>query len=485
MNSMPTTSLSFVSRVDAPADQVFAWHSRDGAFERLTPPWANVRVVESRGHIAPGDGKRLRLGIGPFGVPWSIVHQKSSHDPGFLDVQQQGPFSSWRHEHRFIHLDQRSTTLDDQVIYALPLGVAGNTVAGKKVEQRLEELFTFRHRRTRSDLYHHGRFQQAQPLRVAITGASGLIGTQLGHFLRSGGHEVYSLVRHKTSAPNDIHWNPATGEIEAAKLEGMDAVVHLAGVSIAGGRWTASRKRAILESRVQGTSLLATTLAGLNRPPGVLVSTSAIGFYGNSPGVLLTEDAPAGEGFLAGVCEDWETATLPASGAGIRVVIPRFGVVLSGSGGILPLIARAFRFGAGGPLGSGKQSMSWIALDDLLGVLLEAIRNPQLSGPVNAVAPDPVTNREFTATLARVLRRPAFFRVPASVLHLAAGELADELLLVDQAVEPSRLRDAHFRFGFNSLEDALRHELGRARGRGSLTMEKHAPGRSGETQVDV
>jgi uncharacterized protein (TIGR01777 family) len=241
----------------------------------------------------------------------------------------------------------------------------------------------------------------------------------------------------------------------------MDAVIHLAGASIASGRWTAARKAAILSSRLQGTSLLAKTLARLQHPPRVLISASGIGYYGDGGNTPLPEESPPGTGFLADVCRSWEQATAPASEAGIRVVLPRLGVVMAGRGGLLARMAPAFRFGLGGPLGNGEQFMSWIALDDLLGVLLQAIADDRLAGPVNAVAPQAVTNRAFAETLGRVLGRPAMLRAPALALRLAGGELADELILASQLARPARLEEAGYAFAFPALEDALRHELGR------------------------
>jgi uncharacterized protein (TIGR01777 family) len=351
--------------------------------------------------------------------------------------------------------------LEDRITYQLPLGSVGQLVAGRQIERRLSDLFRFRHARTEFDLTRHAAAGLARPQRIVVSGASGLVGSQLVPFLRAGGHDVARLVRRRPSAADEIAWDPAAGQIDATSLEGMDAVIHLAGVSIAGGRWTAARKAAILSSRQQGTSLLAETLARLQHPPRVLVSASGIGYYGDAGSTPLTEESPPGDGFLAAVCRAWEQATAPAAASGIRVVLPRFGVVLSGSGGLLTRLAPPFRFGLGGPLGSGEQFMSWIALDDLLGVLLQAIADDRLSGPVNAVAPQAVSNRSFAVTLGRVLNRPAVLQAPAPALRLVAGELADELILASQLAQPTRLEDIGFFFAFPTLEDALRHELGR------------------------
>jgi uncharacterized protein (TIGR01777 family) len=450
--------------LDASAADVFAWHARPGAFERLSPPWMNVRVVESRGGIAPGDGKTLRLGVGPLGLRWRLHHEAPDEGCGFDDVQDAGPFAAWRHEHRFIDDGPGHSRLEDRLSYRLPFGALGDLIAGGSTERRLDEVFAFRHRRTRLDLARLDDPHLDERLRIAVTGASGLVGRQLVAFLRAGGHDVLPIVRHAPRDANEIQWRPAEGQIDATRLEGLDAVVHLAGASIAGGRWTKARKRAIRESRVQGTTLLANALAGLRQPPRVFVSTSAVGYYGDSGDALLTEASPKGAGFLADVCQEWEAAAEPAARAGIRVVHPRFGVVLSGAGGMLALLSRLFSLGLGGPAGNGRQYLSWIALDDLLGVLLESMLNPDLAGPVNAVAPESVTNREFSKALGRVLHRPAVMPAPAFALRLALGGLADELLLASQRAVPERLDALGFRFAFPTIEAAMRHELGRTGG---------------------
>jgi uncharacterized protein (TIGR01777 family) len=463
---MTETTQRYRTQIAAPVDRLLAWHAHPGAFARLTPPWMDVRVLGGNGTIAPGDWKRVRVAAGPIGVTWTLVHQATDGVTGFVDVQQAGPFRAWRHEHRFLADGPERSVLEDRLTYQLPFGAIGTLVAGDRLRRRFDELFTFRHHRTQHDLVRHAAAGFPAPQRIAITGASGLVGSQLVSFLQAGGHEVLRLVRHPPLAPDECAWDPATGQIDAAALEGMDAVIHLAGVSIARGRWTAARKAAIVTSRVQGTSLLAETLARLRHPPRVLVSASGIGYYGDAGSTPLTERAPMGAGFLASLCQAWEEATAPAAEAGIRVVLPRLGVVLAGSGGLLARMVPAFRFGLGGPFGSGEQFMSWIALDDLLGVLLQALADDRLAGPVNAVAPRAVTNGEFAETLGHVLRRPAVLRTPAAALRLAVAEMADELLLASQLARPERLTTVDFAFAFPTLEDALRFELGRFGGAG-------------------
>jgi len=298
-------------------------------------------------------------------------------------------------------------------------------------------------------------------LKVGITGASGLVGRSLVPFLTSDGHEVRRLVRSRDRLrPGDVYWNPAAGEIDAAALDGLDGVIHLAGETVS-ERWSAAHKRAIMESRVQGTGLLARTLAGLPSPPRVLVSASAVGYYGDGGDGELDESSPQGTDFLAGVARAWEEAAAPAAARGIRVVHPRLGVVLSPAGGALERLLPPFRMGAGGKIASGRQWMSWIALDDVVRALHFLLVTDSLAGPVNLTAPNPVTNADFARTLGHVLHRPAVATVPALALRLMFGEMADTMLLAGQRVLPRKLLAAGFTFRHQTLEEALRWELGK------------------------
>jgi uncharacterized protein (TIGR01777 family) len=296
-------------------------------------------------------------------------------------------------------------------------------------------------------------------MRIAVTGSRGLVGSALLPFLASAGHSVTRLVRSSPSG-DDVFWDPAEGVRDHSRLEGVDAVVHLAGENIAAGRWTVRRKEEIRRSRVEGTRRLGESLAKLSHRPKVLVSASAIGFYGNRGDEILTEGSRPGSGFLVRVCQEWEAATDSASRAGIRVVCMRFGMILSPAGGALKKMLLPFRLGAGGRLGSGEQYVSWVAIDDTVGAIHHALRTESLQGPVNVVSSNPVTNAEFTRTLARVLSRPAILPVPASAARLVFGELADALLLGSQRVMPSRLQASGYRFQYPELEGGLRHLLG-------------------------
>jgi uncharacterized protein (TIGR01777 family) len=299
-------------------------------------------------------------------------------------------------------------------------------------------------------------------LRVAVTGASGLVGTALVPALRAAGHRVDRVSRRPPAGGGtDIQWDPAHGRLDPRALEGVDAIVHLAGESISALRWTATVKERIRRSRVDGTRLLSETIAALERRPGVLVSVSGVGYYGNRGEEPLTEESVRGTGFLADVSREWEAAADPARAAGIRVVHPRLGVVLAGQGGALPRIARPFRLGVGGVIGTGRQYWSWIGIDDLVRVIELCLALDTLAGPVNAVAPTPVTNLELTRVLSRVLGRPALVPLPAPAVRLLLGEMGQALLLDSARVVPRRLERAAFRFRHPGLEAALRAALAR------------------------
>lgn len=296
-------------------------------------------------------------------------------------------------------------------------------------------------------------------MKVLLSGASGLVGSALLPRLREDGHEPVRLVRRRASE-GELSWDPEKGVLDGAALVGCDAAVHLAGENIASGRWTAARKERIETSRTRGTRLLAETLASLPRPPAVLVSASAIGFYGDRGDELVDEGSPPGEGFLAGVCRRWEAATAAAREAEIRVVSLRIGVVLDPRGGALGRMLPAFRLGLGGPVGDGRQWMSWITLADLVGSILHLLKSPY-DGPVNVVAPAPVRQRELAAALGRTLRRPTIFPLPAWAARFALGEMADELLLASTRVDGQLLQKLGYAHRHAELHAALRHLLSR------------------------
>lgn len=290
-------------------------------------------------------------------------------------------------------------------------------------------------------------------MKIAMTGASGFLGTALRDALARERHDIVALVR-RDARPGEARWDPDAGTVEKEKLAGIDAAIHLAGENIS-GLWTSEKKRKILESRRNGTRTLATALASLDPKPRVLISISGINYYGSRGDEILTEESTIGDSFLADVCREWEAATASASDAGIRVVTPRLGVVISREGGALTKMMMPFKFGVGGRLGSGKQWMSWIALQDAVAVILHLLENDTLHGAVNATSPNPIRNADFTAALAKALHRPAIFAVPAFALRLFAGQMAEELLLTSTRAVPKRLLDSGFTFGLPNIGDAL------------------------------
>ena len=450
------------STLPVSAEEAFAWHERPGAFERLTPPWEQVTVLERSGGIREGARTAVSVRVGPARFRWVAVHRDYVEGRRFVDEQVEGPFSHWIHEHRFEPEGPGATRYTDRIELGPAFGPVGAAAARLLARPRVERMLAYRHATLRDDLAAQARHRDGPRLRVAVTGATGLLGTALIPFLTTGGHEVIAVSRRR-GLRDAIHWDPAAGVIDHAGLEGLDAVVHLAGETV-GTRWSDHRKRRIRNSRVEGTMLLAEALAGLRRPPRVLVSASAMGVYGNRGDEVLTEDAlPEGPpaDFLVELGRDWESAADPALAAGIRVVNPRFGLVLTPAGGALARMLPPFLLGAGGPLGGGSQWVSWISIDDAIGVIHHALFTDELAGPVNTAAPEPVTSRSFAATLGRVLKRPALLPAPAPALKLLFGEMADTALLSSQRLSAARLLGSGYTFRHPTLEAALRHVLGR------------------------
>ena len=444
------------------ADEAFAWHSRPGAFQRLAPPWETVELLSSDG-VSEGSRAVIRMKLGPIPKKWIAEHHGIIVGRQFQDRQVSGPFAKWNHTHCMEPVSEDRCTLTDRIDYQPPLGILGKLVGGRLIRRQLLRTFHYRHSLTASDLKFHSAYSERPAMKIAVGGSTGMVGSALVPFLTTGGHEVSRLHRSGPSlndGTTSIAWDPAKGTIDAAGLVGCDAVVHLGGHNIAHGRWTNGMKRLIRDSRVNSTTLLSRTLAGLARPPKVLVSASAIGFYGDRGQETMTEDSESGPSFLSETCREWEESTAPARDAGIRVVNLRIGVVLSPKGGALKKMLLPFKLGGGGVVGNGKQWMSWVCLDDLPRIILHAIQTESLSGPVNATAPGTVDNREFTKTLGRVLKRPTIFPLPAFAVKLAFGEMGEELLLGSTRTVPNRLNESGYEFAYPELEPALRDLLG-------------------------
>jgi uncharacterized protein len=454
----------FEKRLTLPikSTSLFTWHERQGAFERLCPPWDPVEIMHKDEHIKDGAQATLRV-RGPLGIPLilKVIHEGYVAGEQFVDRQVKGPFKSWKHTHQVtMHEDDHNATLTDSIEYTLPLGPLGELGGGGMVKHKLSQLFHYRHEVMKHDhLLHH--FSDGSPLHFAISGASGLIGSSLQALLTTGGHRV--TVFSRSPGENTRVWQTPDA---VPNLEDIDIVIHLAGESVA-ERWHEEKKRSIMESRVLRTRALSQSIADLKRAgksgPKALICASGIGYYGDqSPeDHWVDETSSLGQGFLADVCKVWEEACQPARDEGIRVVNARIGVVLTPQGGALGKLLLPFSLGLGGPVSHGRQWMSWIGLHDVVGALYFLALKSEITGPVNLSAPKPVTNRTFSKILGRVLRRPAIFPIPAFILKAMFGEMAKETILSGQRVEPKILNTHSYPFMHENLEDALRFELGR------------------------
>ncbi|MGE0610538.1 MAG: TIGR01777 family oxidoreductase [Pirellulales bacterium] len=444
------------------AAEAYEWHARPGALERLMPPWEDARVVRRQGGVGQGGQVEVSLKIGPVRRTWLAEHQQEKPGRDFRDVQIRGPFAHFDHTHRFVPDGDNHCYLEDEIEYVLPGGAVGDAIVGGYVQSKLDRMFDYRHRITAGDLALHARYAERPRLNLLMSGATGLIGGALQSFLTTGGHQVKRLMRGKPSGePGDYAWDPETGEIGAGGCDGIDSVVHLAGESIASGRWSEAKKARIRDSRVIVTRKLCERLATLDQPPKVFVCASAIGVYGDRGDELLDEESPPGNGFLPDVCREWEAAAQPAVDRGIRVVHVRFGIVLSPRGGALKQMLLPIKSGAGGPIGNGRQYWSWVALDDCLGAIHHVLQEESVVGPVNIVAPNAPTNRDFTRTLGKVLHRPTIAPLPGFVARLMLGEMADALLLASARVRPKRLEQTGYEFREPELGPALSHMLGK------------------------
>ena len=460
----------FETHLNVSQQQLYGYHASGGAFERLVPPWDQIRILEWKGgedtrllpsyeqfgDLSTGTEVHLKVGPSPFAISLIARHTEHTKPFGFVDEQVSGPFASWKHQHRFIQQNGHQSTLVDELTYKTPFfGLFDSLVSSK-----IDSTFHLRHLRTAMDLSRFEPYAHVGAKKIAITGASGLIGRNLSAFLRSAGHQVFHLVRKTPVLPNEIQWNVNDRTIDTKSLEGIDAVVHLAGEPI-DGRWTKEKKARIYNSRKEGTSLLSETLAALEHPPEVLVSASAVGFYGNHRTEVADETTGPDDQFLGRVCHDWEGAAEPARFAGIRVVHPRMGVVFSGQGGALKKMLPAFLAGGGGKISTGQQWMPWVSLEDVLGLLYTMIMDKSIEGPVNVVSPRPVRNADFTKVLGAVIRRPTVIPVPKFAIKALFGEMGETLLLEGRNVHPSVALDIGFKYQFEDLESALRFELGK------------------------
>jgi uncharacterized protein (TIGR01777 family) len=439
-----------------PAEELYRYHTSPGAFSRLCPPWEALRLEGPDTAITPGEERTVRLGPKRVSLPWVARHEDFVEGRQFVDVMVLGPFRSWRHTHRFEPQDDGGCRLIDEIEYELPMQLPLQPL----VASRLQRIFTYRHRQIARDLERIAAYPgpaSSQPgprLKVGITGGSGLVGSALTSFLGVAGHEAFPLVRGSRPPRRGALWWP---EPDLSALEGMDAVVHLAGENIA-QLWTRAVKEELYYSRVEGTRRLCRALARLKNPPKTLICASAVGYYDfDQPGPVGEWGAP-GRDLLAEICRDWEAATQEAEEAGIRVCHLRVGLVVSSGGGIFGIQFPVFGLGLGAVLGSGEQMQSFIDRDDLVAAIYHLLNRPDLCGPFNGTAPYPISQRVTAQALAAAVRRPLILRVPERPVRLLLGDQAD-LFFKGLAVLPERLIESGFTFQAPTLWDSLVHQL--------------------------
>lgn len=459
---MSDETFSLTTRIARPAAEVFAWHERPGALARLCPPWERVELVAATGGVRDGARVTVRNRLGPFWQEWEVEHRDYVAGVQFRDVQLRGPFARWEHLHRIAPDGADACTLTDAISYRLPGGPLGRLAGGGFVASKLAQLFAWRHATTKADLESAARYGVVRPMRILLAGGSGLVGRALEAFLQTQGHTVVRLVRRPARGGAERTWNPASGKIDPAAMDGIHAVVNLSGENIAAGRWTAARREAIRRSRIDATRTLVAAIGRSPEKPAVLVNASAVGIYGDRGDTVLAEDAGSGHDFLAEVCHAWEAEANRVADHGVRPVVLRFGVVLTPAGGALGKLLPLFNAGLGGRVGRGTQWMSWIGSDDVIGAVYHAMLEPRCVGPLNVVAPEPVTNAAFTRILAQTLHRPAVLPVPAVVLRTVFGEMADATLLASTRAVPAALLATDYRFRHPTLAVALAHGLGRS-----------------------
>jgi hypothetical protein len=449
-----------ISTIAAPIEKVFRWHARLGAIERYSPPWDPISVVRRSGGIETGAEVVIRMKAGPIPYLWHALHTEYEENRLFRDKQLRGPFLKWIHTHRFEPNGKDTCILKDSIEYKLLPHPLRKTLSYRLIAKKLGSIFAYRHKVLQQDLNTQLRFPNSQSLKILISGSSGLIGSNLVPFLTTAGHRVLRLVRRKPVNSEEVFWDPDLGILDVSGLNGIDAVIHLAGENIGEGRWSDEKKERIITSRINGTRLLVDTISKLAAPPKVLLSASAIGFYGNRGDRELRETDKAGPDFISKVCREWEAESFRAQQSGIRTVLLRIGVVVDPRGGALARLLPLYRVGIGTSIAPGNQYISWIGMNDTIDAIYFLLNTPTLYGPVNLVTPDPVSSDHFYHTLAAVSQGGLQIKIPESVIKLAFGQKGEEVLLASTRVKPEILMAAGFTFRYDTLKPLLTHILG-------------------------
>jgi uncharacterized protein len=471
----------FEKSIELPVSQpvAFEYHARPGALNRLVPPWESVEIVRSANSILPGSEVLLRANILGKQLDWLARHDRYEPPRLFSDVQVYGPFAAWEHTHSIEAVDTNRCVLTDQIIYQLPFGALGKFFGSGIASNKLDAMFRFRHRQTLEDLRFGNslfNFTSGQSKTVAISGCNGLIGKSVCSLLTVLGHHVIKLDRSQGKRSPEATatsrlasseqpkvsttpWDPRVGLLRPEDLDGIDAVIHLAGKGIADSRWSDSVRKELVASRVDATEKLASQLARLRNPPKAFVSASGIGIYGSIGNSVADESFPVAQDFLGQLASKWESASSILDACGTRRCCGRLGIVLDPRSGALAKMLPVVHWGVGGNMGSGDQYWSWISKEDAASAFVWLALNPACSGPYNFVG-GAETNRQFTKTLASLLSRPSIFPAPTFALRLALGEMADSLLLASTNASNQKLLASGYVFRSQSLKGALEHILG-------------------------
>ncbi|MCP3922922.1 MAG: TIGR01777 family protein [Desulfobacterales bacterium] len=441
-------------------EELFEWHEREFALERLSPPFDPVKVISRKGSgIEIGAKVTIKMHAGLIPFIWKAEHTEYKKPDEFADIQVSGPFSFWKHTHTITDSGNKAF-LEDKIEYSLPFGFILNKLFRKKIESNLSSIFKFRHKTLANDLILHSKYGKERKI-ILIAGASGQLGSALIPFFSTGGHKVIRLVRREHINQNEIFWDPSKGFLDLSKAGKIDAIINLSGENIGEGRWTKSKKAKIIESRTKTTKLLVDEILKLDDPPEVFISSSAIGFYGNTKENIVNEKSEQGSDFISEVCKLWEDAARSVEKAGVRLLNARIGVVCSPLGGALEKLITPTKMGFGGKLGSGKQHMSWIGMDDILGIFYYFIHDKKISGPVNICTPDSITNYDMIKAIGKALKRPTFFTVPSFIIKILFGKMGDEIVLSDMRVKPEVLINSSYEYICDDFDEYLKFVLGK------------------------
>ncbi len=459
----------FIKRVKTPFEvhDVFNYHARYRAIDRLIPPWSKLKIIKRNIGLENGATCILELQCGPLKLKWVAKHIGYIQDQLFQDEMIKGPLKAWKHTHSFTPNELGGCIMEDKINYSLPYGLNRFNIVRNRLNKTLCEMFSYRHRILQNDLKLWDLLKENKGKRILISGSTGLIGSALIPLLElAGEHKISRLVRPSSkysfshNSSNFKVWDPETGIVAPSDLEGFDAIIHLSGESI-GGRWSKIKKKRIHDSRVKTTELLCNTIKKLKKPPLTLLCASAIGYYGTRGEEVVTEDTMAGDGFLANLCVDWEAQANSVKDMGIRVVNARFGLILSPKGGILKLLTIAPYLKVGMGLGNGSNVFNWISIEDVIGSILYSVDNTTIRGPVNIVSPNPMNASDFFEIISKIQENQIFLRIGSGFMKRAIGDFADTINDSNGVVKPQKLLAAGYPFMTPSLEDAIRLLLGR------------------------